>query len=173
MIFTSALHGGLELALLGVSVTEFWFDSLLINYPIASLDHVSDHETSSHTSEACRGDTSAYLQLLLFVIVFFFSKSRHQCVTNLIDWLPNHMLVIHVLLLFSVLNPLVIPFGFLYFCVEGAVIKNQVSRKCLDGFVMLISELQLIHVYAKIYEQNGRVILVRLVRYSLDGKLSN
>ena len=24
VIFTSALHGGLELALLGVSITEFW-----------------------------------------------------------------------------------------------------------------------------------------------------
>lgn len=29
--------------------------------------------------------------------------------------------------------------------------------------------LKLIHVYAKIYEQDGRVILIRLVRYSLDG----
>ena len=37
------------------------------------------------------------------------------------DWLPNHLLVIHVLLVFSVLNPLVIPFGFLYFCVESSV----------------------------------------------------
>lgn len=34
------------------------------------------------------------------------------------DWLPNHLLVIHVLLVFSLLNPLVIPFAFLYFCVD-------------------------------------------------------
>lgn len=40
-----------------------------------------------------------------------------QCY-GLIDWLPNHLLVIHILLLFAVLNPLVVPFGFLYFCVE-------------------------------------------------------
>jgi hypothetical protein len=30
--------------------------------------------------------------------------------------------------------------------------------------------LQLIHVYAKNYEGNGRLILIRLVRYSLDGE---
>jgi len=34
------------------------------------------------------------------------------------DWLPNHLLVIHVLLLFALLNPLVIPFGLIYFSVE-------------------------------------------------------
>lgn len=44
-----------------------------------------------------------------------------------IDWLPNHLLVVHVLLLFAILNPLVIPFGFIYFCVEAAVVRNQVS----------------------------------------------
>ena len=36
------------------------------------------------------------------------------------------MLVIHILVLFAVLNPLVIPFGFIYFCVENAVVRNQV-----------------------------------------------
>jgi hypothetical protein len=34
------------------------------------------------------------------------------------DWLPNHLLVIHVLLVFAVLNPLVMPFGLLYFSIE-------------------------------------------------------
>ena len=34
------------------------------------------------------------------------------------DWLPNHLLVIHVLFVFAVLNPLVIPFGLLYFSIE-------------------------------------------------------
>jgi hypothetical protein len=37
----------------------------------------------------------------------------------LLDWLPNHLLVIHVLILFSVLNPLVIPFSLMYFFVEA------------------------------------------------------
>lgn len=36
------------------------------------------------------------------------------------------MLVVHIMLLFALLNPLVIPFGLLYFCVEAAVVKNQV-----------------------------------------------
>jgi hypothetical protein len=34
------------------------------------------------------------------------------------DWLPNHLLVIHVLVLFAVLNPLVVPFGLIYFLIE-------------------------------------------------------
>jgi hypothetical protein len=66
--------------------------------------------------------------------------------------LPNHTLVIHVLLLFSVLNPFVIPFGTLYFFIQSGVVKNQ-----------------LIHVYAKNYEADGRVLMIRMVRYSLDG----
>ena len=38
---------------------------------------------------------------------------------NYYYWLPTHLLVIHVLLAFSVLNPLVIPFGLLYFFIES------------------------------------------------------
>ncbi|KAF8890016.1 hypothetical protein CPB84DRAFT_1816390 [Gymnopilus junonius] len=57
---------------------------------------------------------------------------------NFYYWLPNHTLVIHVLLLFAVLNPLVLPIG-------------------------------LIHVYAKNYEADGKVLLIRIARYSLDG----
>ncbi|KAJ8468601.1 hypothetical protein ONZ45_g17188 [Pleurotus djamor] len=71
---------------------------------------------------------------------------------NFYYWLPNHMLVLHVLLLFTVLNPIVIPFATLYFFVQSGVIKNQ-----------------FIHVYAKHYEGNGQVILIRVIRYSLDG----
>ncbi|KAF9468511.1 hypothetical protein BDZ94DRAFT_668548 [Collybia nuda] len=71
---------------------------------------------------------------------------------NYYYWLPNHLLVLHVLLLFSVFNPFVLPFGTLYFFVQSGVVKNQ-----------------LIHVYAKNYEGNGQLILIRIVRYSLDG----
>jgi hypothetical protein len=42
------------------------------------------------------------------------------------DWLPNHLLVVHVIFLFAILNPLVIPFGLIYFCVESAVVRSQV-----------------------------------------------
>ena len=33
--------------------------------------------------------------------------------------------------------------------------------------------MQLLHVYAKNYEGNGQIILIRIVRYSLDGKSSH
>ncbi|OAX42854.1 DUF221-domain-containing protein [Rhizopogon vinicolor AM-OR11-026] len=71
---------------------------------------------------------------------------------NFYYWLPNHLLVIHVLLLFALLNPLVLPFGLIYFSVETVIVKNQ-----------------LLHVYAKNYECNGQILLIRIIRYSLDG----
>ncbi|PIL22331.1 hypothetical protein GSI_15019 [Ganoderma sinense ZZ0214-1] len=104
-IFTTAMHGGLELALFGVSPLSYYLD--LDSQPVlASTD----------------------------------------------DWLPNHVLVMHVLLVFALLNPLVIPFALVYFSVERTVVKNQ-----------------LLHVYAKNYEGNGQKLLIRMVRYSLDG----
>lgn len=61
-----------------------------------------------------------------FYCQFESSQILTECLTeSIIDWLPNHMLVIHIMLLFAVLNPLVIPFGFIYFCIEAAVVKNQ------------------------------------------------
>ena len=33
----------------------------------------------------------------------------------------------------------------------------------------MLMVLQLLHVYAKNYEANGQVLLIRMVRYSLDG----
>ena len=38
---------------------------------------------------------------------------------HVLDWLPNHILVIHVLLLFSLLNPFVLPFGAIYFFIQS------------------------------------------------------
>lgn len=67
-------------------------------------------------------------------------------------WLPNHLLIVHVCLLFAILNPLVLPFALIYFAVETVVIKNQ-----------------FVHLYAKNYECNGQNLLIRMVRYSLDG----
>jgi len=37
---------------------------------------------------------------------------------SILDWLPNHILVIHILLLFLVLSPSVLLFGVLYFFVQ-------------------------------------------------------
>ncbi|TRM64114.1 hypothetical protein BD626DRAFT_493819 [Schizophyllum amplum] len=65
--------------------------------------------------------------------------------TTTVHWLPNHLLVVNVLVLFAVLNPFVLPFGAIYFFVQCGVIKNQ-----------------LLHVYAKNYEANGQVLLIRM-----------
>ena len=46
-----------------------------------------------------------------------------------IDWMPNHILIIHILLLFSTLNPLVIPFGLFYFTISAS--------ECFPCFVSL------------------------------------
>ncbi|RDB18089.1 Calcium permeable stress-gated cation channel 1 [Hypsizygus marmoreus] len=115
LIFTTAMHGGFEIALLGLP---------LIMYP----------STSRQVTPRKRA---------------FGVRPR---TFNFYYWLPNHMLVIHVLMLFSVFNPFVLPFGALYFFVQSGVVKNQ-----------------LIHVYAKQYEANGQLLLIRIVRYSLDG----
>ncbi|KAK1232809.1 hypothetical protein PQX77_004035 [Marasmius sp. AFHP31] len=114
LIFTLAMHGGFEIALLGVS----------------SADHVSFYESPGHTR----------------------AVGIRPRTLNFYYWLPTHLLVIHVLLVFSVLNPFVLPFGCIYFFVETGVMKNQ-----------------LIHVYAKHYEGNGQLLLIRMIRYSLDG----
>ncbi|KAH7915420.1 hypothetical protein BJ138DRAFT_1189738 [Hygrophoropsis aurantiaca] len=104
-------------------------------------------------------------ELVLFGLPLFVYPSTKRQITprkravgirprtfNFYYWLPNHLLIIHVLLLFAILNPLVIPFGLLYFTCESAVVKNQ-----------------LLHVYAKNYEGNGQLLLIRMVRYSFDG----
>ncbi|KAF9483352.1 hypothetical protein BDN70DRAFT_799820 [Pholiota conissans] len=115
LIFTTAIHGGFELALLGLP---------LILYPSTSRQVVPRKR----------------------------SVGTRPRTFNFYYWLPNHTLVIHVLLLFSVLNPFVLPFTTLYFFIQHGVVKNQ-----------------LIHVYAKNYEQDGRVLIIRMIRYSLDG----
>ncbi|KAG9077181.1 hypothetical protein FS749_010960, partial [Ceratobasidium sp. UAMH 11750] len=71
---------------------------------------------------------------------------------NYYYWLPNHLLVVIITLLFSILNPLVIPFSLLYFTVALAVFKHQ-----------------FVHVYRKIYDGNAENIVIRILRYSLDG----
>ncbi|KAG8746196.1 hypothetical protein FRC10_005712 [Ceratobasidium sp. 414] len=68
-------------------------------------------------------------------------------------WTPNHLLAMHIVMIFAVLNPLVIPFALIYYSVANVVFRNQ-----------------LLHVYARrFYEGNGKVITVRVLRYSMDG----
>ncbi|OSD02408.1 DUF221-domain-containing protein [Trametes coccinea BRFM310] len=123
-IFTMAMHGGVELALCDLFADRLTHSQLpLIMYPATKRQI-----TPRKRAMGIRPRTFNYYY-----------------------WLPNHVLVIHVLLVFAILNPLVIPFAFIYFCVEATVVKNQ-----------------LLHVYAKNYEGNGQTLLVRIVRYSLD-----
>ncbi|KAJ6585051.1 hypothetical protein B0H19DRAFT_1206666 [Mycena capillaripes] len=115
LVFTVGMHGGFEIALLGLP---------LILYPTTRRQI-----TPRKRAVGTRPRTF-----------------------NFYYWLPTHLLVVHVLMLFMVLNPFVIPFGAFYFFIEAGVVKNQ-----------------LIHVYAKNYEGNGQIILIRIARYSLDG----
>ncbi|KAF8798979.1 DUF221-domain-containing protein [Phlegmacium glaucopus] len=115
LIFTTAMHGGFELALLGLP---------LILYPTTSRQ-----VTPRKRAVGIRPRTF-----------------------NFYYWFPNHTLVVHILLLFSLFNPFVLPFGTLYFFIQSGVVKNQ-----------------LIHVYAKNYEGDGRLLLIRIIRYTLDG----
>ncbi|PFH54095.1 hypothetical protein AMATHDRAFT_38479 [Amanita thiersii Skay4041] len=115
LIFTTAIHGCFELA--------------LIKLPLIMYPSTSRQITPRKRTVGIRPRTFNYYY-----------------------WLPNHLLVLHVLLLFSILNPFVLPFGVLYYFVQIGIIKNQ-----------------FIHVYAKNYEGNGQTILIRVVRYSLDG----
>ncbi|KAF8757692.1 Late exocytosis, Golgi transport, partial [Rhizoctonia solani] len=43
-------------------------------------------------------------------------------------WTPNHLLGMHILMIFAVLNPLVIPFGLIYYSVANVVFRNQLLR---------------------------------------------
>ncbi|GAB1518531.1 hypothetical protein RhiTH_001591 [Rhizoctonia solani] len=68
-------------------------------------------------------------------------------------WTPNHLLGMHILMIFAVLNPLVIPFGLIYYSVANVVFRNQLLR-----------------VYARrFYEGNGKMLTIRVMRYSMDG----
>lgn len=43
---------------------------------------------------------------------------RALWLTGFTDWLPNHVLIVILTLVFSVLNPLMTPFVVIYFAVE-------------------------------------------------------
>ncbi|KAF9019032.1 hypothetical protein BDZ89DRAFT_1093998 [Hymenopellis radicata] len=122
-IFTTAMHGGFEIALRAF-------------FSIPCLPLIMYPTTRSQVTPRKR---AAGIRPRTF---------------NYYYWLPTHLLLIHVLVVFAVLNPFVLPFGTFYFFVETGVIKNQ-----------------LIHIYAKNYEGDGKLILIRIVRYSLDGRL--
>ena len=65
------------------------------------------------------GVLSAFVQEPITIIVRAKTVSATIILTTCLDWLPNHILVIHVLLLFSLLNPFVLPFGAIYFFTQS------------------------------------------------------
>ncbi|KAK4058594.1 hypothetical protein OIO90_000038 [Microbotryomycetes sp. JL221] len=71
---------------------------------------------------------------------------------NYAYWAPNHLLVLGITAIFTILNPLVIAFNFFYQLLVLTVFKNQFA-----------------HVYwRRWYENNGRLVFRRTFRYSLD-----
>ncbi|BGP22946.1 DUF221 domain contaning protein [Rhodotorula toruloides] len=68
------------------------------------------------------------------------------------SWLANHLFVTSLTLVFAILNPLIIPFSFIYF-----------------SFAVLTMKQQFAHVYyRRNFELGGRMIFRRVFRYSLD-----
>lgn len=53
-------------------------------------------------------------------------------------WVPNHLLVLSVSAIFAILNPLVLPFNFVYFAFALVVFKNQVRNPLLPFVDSLI-----------------------------------
>jgi hypothetical protein len=68
--------------------------------------------------------------------------------------IPIHTFCLFIACLFAVLNPLVIPFGTLYFFVAYGILRNQ-----------------FIHVYQHQYDTKGKRPTIRFVRYTLDGHI--
>ncbi|KAG8860888.1 hypothetical protein FRB96_003623 [Tulasnella sp. 330] len=116
LIFTTAMHAGLELGLLGLP---------LIVYRATVL-----HATTPGRRKA----------------------GTRPRTFNFYYWLPNHLIVLFIGFTFTLLNPLVIPFGLFYFSIVLVVFKHQ-----------------FLHVYSKAYEMNASVLLIRIQRYSMDG----
>ncbi|GJN88429.1 hypothetical protein Rhopal_001395-T1 [Rhodotorula paludigena] len=68
------------------------------------------------------------------------------------SWLPNHLFVTSISIVFAVLQPLVVAFSFIYFCLQVIVFKAQFA-----------------HVYfRRNFEGGGRLWYRRIFRYSLD-----
>ncbi|GAA5989147.1 hypothetical protein JCM10908_001183 [Rhodotorula pacifica] len=68
------------------------------------------------------------------------------------SWVPNHLFMVSIVLVFATLNPIVIAFAFLYF-----------------GISLLVFKQQFAHVYyRRNFESGGRQIFRRVYRYSLD-----
>jgi hypothetical protein len=64
----------------------------------------------------------------------------------------------------------VLPFGLLYFSVEYGMLIRMNLRTNDAHMCVAVLKNQLIHVYAKHYEGNAKLLIIRLIRYSFDGE---
>ncbi|KAK0547677.1 hypothetical protein OC846_004765 [Tilletia horrida] len=68
-------------------------------------------------------------------------------------WLPFHILIMTILFIFTLLNPLVMPFGLVYL-----------------GFALIVFKKNLAFIYYRRFnEMEGVIYFVRMLRFSLDG----
>jgi len=68
-------------------------------------------------------------------------------------WLPFHVLIMTILFIFTLINPLVTPFGLVYLCFALIVFKKNLAFT----------------YYRRFNEKEGVVYFVRILRFSLDG----
>jgi hypothetical protein len=59
------------------------------------------------------------LERSIFIVGRPHDNIAHLTALCLLDWLPNHVLVMTIIVCFALLNPLVIPFALVYFSVES------------------------------------------------------
>lgn len=76
-----------------------------------------------------------------------------------------------IVIVFTVLNPLVIPFALIYFSAAAGMWQQYFYLKAELNPHLAVHKNQLMRVYAKWYDQKGTVLFIRIFRYSLDGFL--
>jgi sterol desaturase/sphingolipid hydroxylase (fatty acid hydroxylase superfamily) len=77
-------------------------------------------------------------------------------------------MVFLIIIIFTILNPLVVPFALIYFSAANGETLFVLKKVCLRTS-SVVHKNQLMRVYSKWYDQNGTVLLVRILRYTLDG----
>ncbi|PWN50853.1 hypothetical protein IE53DRAFT_368546 [Violaceomyces palustris] len=71
-------------------------------------------------------------------------------------WLPLHILIMAIVMIFALLNPLVIPFALVYTSVALVVFKKNFAY----------------HYYRRFNEKEGVIYFTRILRFSLDSLLT-
>jgi hypothetical protein len=94
--------GGLELGLYGIP---------LLLYP-----SVRASATLRKREEGTRPDYNTFFCASSLLLL----SECHNPIGS-VDWLPNHVLIMVIVVVFTILNPLIIPFAWIYFCVANGL----------------------------------------------------